>query len=172
MHANRSSYLVGVFESFKGILHDATVDVRVQYMIEVMFAVRKDKFSDYPAVVEGLDLIQEDDQITHLIELDEEGLEGEELLSTLLLYLAMMLCLFLDVFKPDPEFLENEEKYIAIKEEILGEGSSDEDEEEEDEKDASYEEEIEEDGEMKIMDKTNTDLVRLRRIIYLTIMSR
>ena len=49
-------------------------------MIEVMFAVRKDKFSDYPSVVEGLDLIQEDDQITHLIELDEE-LEGEDMLS-------------------------------------------------------------------------------------------
>ena len=142
-------------------------------MIEVMFAVRKDKFSDYPAVVEGLDLIQEDDQITHLIELDEEGLEGEELLSTLLLYLAMMLSLFLDVFKPDPEFLENDEKYRAIKEEILGEGSSNEDGEEgEDESEGSDEEEMEEDGEMKIIDETQTDLMGLRRTIYLTIMSR
>ena len=48
----------GVFESLKAILHDASVDVRVQYMIEVMFAIRKDKFSDYPSIVEGLDLIR------------------------------------------------------------------------------------------------------------------
>ena len=35
-----------------------------------------------------------------------------------------------DIFKPDPEYLENEEKYKAIKEDILG--SSDESEEEDD----------------------------------------
>jgi pre-mRNA-splicing factor CWC22 len=52
-------------------------------MIEVIFAVRKDKFCNYPAVIKGLDLIQEDDQIIHLIKLDEEGLEGKELLSHL-----------------------------------------------------------------------------------------
>ena len=38
----------------------------------------------------------------------------------------MMSLLFIDVFKVDPEFQENEDRYKAIKEEILGEGSSDE----------------------------------------------
>ena len=69
-----------MFESLKAILHDATVDIRVQYMIEVMFAIRKDKFSDYPSIAEGLDLINEDDQITHLISLDDE-LDGEDNIS-------------------------------------------------------------------------------------------
>jgi hypothetical protein len=41
-------------------------------MIEVMFAIRKDGFKDHPAVVDGLDLVEESDQITHLIALDEE----------------------------------------------------------------------------------------------------
>ena len=52
-------------------------------MIEVMYAIRKDKFKDYPAVVEGLDLIQEDDQITHLISLDDDDIVGEDMLSKL-----------------------------------------------------------------------------------------
>jgi pre-mRNA-splicing factor CWC22 len=33
-----------VFERIRGILSDATIDKRVQYMIDVLFAVRKDKF--------------------------------------------------------------------------------------------------------------------------------
>jgi pre-mRNA-splicing factor CWC22 len=34
----------------------------------------------------------------------------------------------IDIYKLDPNFLENEEKYKEIKAEILGEGSDDEDE--------------------------------------------
>ncbi len=32
------------FERFRSILHDSEIDKRVQYMIEVLFQVRKDKF--------------------------------------------------------------------------------------------------------------------------------
>ena len=71
----------GVFESLKGILHDGNVDVRVQYMIEVMFAIRKDGFKEHPAIVGGLDVVGEEDQITHLLSL-EDDIEGEERLST------------------------------------------------------------------------------------------
>ena len=80
--------------------------------------------------------------------------------------------LFIDVFKADPEYQENEDRYKAIKEEILGEGSSDDDDDD-DEDDEEEEEEGEgEEGEMKIIDETQTDLLGLRRTIYLTIMSR
>ena len=48
-----------------------------------------------------------------------------------------------DVFKYDPNFQENEERYKAIKAEILGEGSDDEDESGSEE---SEEEEQEEQG--------------------------
>ena len=33
-----------MFERLRNILHSAEIDKRVQYMIEVMFAVRKDGF--------------------------------------------------------------------------------------------------------------------------------
>ncbi len=77
-----SLLLAGVFESLKGILHDGTIDVRVQYMIEVMFAVRKDGFKEHPAITEGLGLVDEDDQITHLLSLDDD-LEEERALRKL-----------------------------------------------------------------------------------------
>ena len=50
----------------------------------------------------------------------------------------------LDIFKFDPKYLENEERYKQIKAEILGEGSSDEEESgseessEEDEEEGEY----------------------------------
>lgn len=47
------------------------VFIQVQYMIEVMFQVRKDGFSNHKAVEEGLDVVEEEDQFTHLITLDE-----------------------------------------------------------------------------------------------------
>ena len=69
-----------MFESLKGILHDGSVDVRVQYMIEVMFAIRKDRFADHPAVQKELDLVDEEDNITHLISVEDE-LQSQDILS-------------------------------------------------------------------------------------------
>ena len=62
----------GIFERFRAVLHEGTIDKRVQYMIEVLFQVRKDKYKDNPILPEGLDLVQEEDQITHQISLDDE----------------------------------------------------------------------------------------------------
>lgn len=78
-----------------------------------------------------------------------------------------------DIFKPDPNFLENERKYEELKKAILGEeseeeGESDAESEDEDEDDESDEEDEEQ---MKIKDETETNLINLRRTIYLTIMS-
>lgn len=78
------------------------------------------------------------------------------------------------MFKFDPEYLENEEKYGAIKAEILG------DDDDSDESGSDESDEDEEDGEesrealqkkMEIQDRTNTNLVNLRKTIYLTIKS-
>lgn len=41
-------------------------------MIEVMFAVRKDGFKDHPVIQEGLDLVEEEDQFTHMLPLEDE----------------------------------------------------------------------------------------------------
>jgi pre-mRNA-splicing factor CWC22 len=70
----------GVFERFRAVLHEGAIDKRVQYMIEVLFQVRKDKYKDNPAIPEGLDLVEEDEQITHRIALDDE-LQVQEGLS-------------------------------------------------------------------------------------------
>ena len=51
-------------------------------MIDVMYARRKDQFKEHPSIVEGLDLIQDDDQITHLLSLDDE-IETEDTISEL-----------------------------------------------------------------------------------------
>lgn len=61
-----------VFERFRSILHEAQIDKRIQYMIEVLFQVRRDKFADNPAIPEDLDIVEDDDRITHTISLDDE----------------------------------------------------------------------------------------------------
>jgi pre-mRNA-splicing factor CWC22 len=69
------------FERFRAVLHEGTIDKRVQYMIEVLFQLRKDKYKDHPIIPEGLDLVQEDDQITHQISFMEDELPVQEGLS-------------------------------------------------------------------------------------------
>lgn len=145
-----------IFERLRSILHEGNIDKRVQYMIEVMFAVRKDGFKDHQAVAQGLDLVEESDQFTHLITLDEPTDTEDKL----------------NVFRFDPEYEDSEEKYKAIKKEILDEGSSGEESgsgEEEERSDEEEEVEVKDSG--IIIDNTETNLVALRRTIYLTIQS-
>ncbi|XP_028618728.1 pre-mRNA-splicing factor CWC22 homolog isoform X3 [Grammomys surdaster] len=152
-----------IFERLRNILHESEIDKRVQYMIEVMFAVRKDGFKDHPVILDGLDLVEEDDQFTHMLPL-EDDYNTEDVLN---------------VFKMDPNFTENEEKYKAIKKEILDEGDSDSNTEQEagsseDEEEEEEEEEGEEDEggqKVTIHDKTEINLVSFRRTIYLAIQS-
>ncbi|XP_029515892.2 pre-mRNA-splicing factor CWC22 homolog isoform X1 [Oncorhynchus nerka] len=150
-----------IFERLRNILHESEIDKRVQYMIEVMFAIRKDGFKDHPIVPEGLDLVEEDDQFTHMLPLEDDYNQED----------------ILNVFKMDPDFLENEEKYKAIKKEILDEGSSDsgEDVDGSDDDEDDGEKEGEEGGDeaekVTIFDQTEVNLVAFRRTIYLAIQS-
>ncbi|EIN07980.1 MIF4G-domain-containing protein [Punctularia strigosozonata HHB-11173 SS5] len=145
--------LASIFERLRAVLNEGSISYRAQYMIEVLMQVRKDKFKDNPVIPEGLDLVEEEDQITHEIQL-EEDLQVQE---------------GLNIFKFDSNFLENEQKYKEIRAEILGEGDSDESSgsEEEDSEDEGEEVEAKE----GIEDRTETNLVNLRRTIYLTIMN-
>ncbi|KAJ3819091.1 MIF4G-domain-containing protein [Lentinula raphanica] len=146
-----------VYERFRAVLNEGTISHRVQYMIEVLMQVRKDKYKDNPILPEGLDLVEEDEQITHQIQLEEE-LQVQE---------------GLNIFKLDPNFAENEEKYKSIKNEILGEGSDEESGSEEESSDEDEDELEDHSVEEKegIEDRTGTNLVNLRRTIYLTIMN-
>ena len=145
-----------VFDQFRNILHEQDLDKRVQYMIEVLFQVRKDKYKDNPAVKEELDLVEEEDQITHQLNLLDEGLDVKD---------------GLNIFKFDKDWEDNEEAYKKIKAEILGEASGSEDEDDSGSEESSDDEEDETERQVEIKDQTNTDLVNLRRTIYLTIMS-
>ncbi|KAG6533244.1 hypothetical protein ZIOFF_007110 [Zingiber officinale] len=64
--------LHGIFERFRGILHEGEIDKRVQFLIEGLFAIRKAKFQGFPAIRPELDLVEQEDQFTHEISLDEE----------------------------------------------------------------------------------------------------
>ncbi|KAI9886742.1 MAG: pre-mRNA-splicing factor cwc22 [Watsoniomyces obsoletus] len=147
-----------VFDQFRSILHEADIDKRVQYMIEVLFQVRKDRYKDHPAIKEELDLVEEEDQITHRVSLEDDEIDVQD---------------GLNVFKFDPEWEQHEEAYRKLKAEILGE--DDDEDGDDDGSDASSDddddEEAQEEKKMEIKDQSNTDLVNLRRTIYLTIMS-
>ncbi|KAF2756342.1 MIF4G-domain-containing protein [Pseudovirgaria hyperparasitica] len=148
---------LAVFDQFRTILHEADIDKRVQYMIEVLFQVRKDKYKDNPAIKEELDLVEEEDQITHRTMLDDEDIEVQDSLN---------------IFKFDSEWQEHEDAYKTLKAEILGEADgSDAEDDDEYETDSSDDEEAQKEKELEVKDQTNTDLVNLRRQIYLTIKS-
>ncbi|XP_039313644.1 pre-mRNA-splicing factor CWC22 homolog [Solenopsis invicta] len=149
-----------IFETLRNILHEGQLDKRVQYMIEVIFQIRKDGFKDHEAVPEELDLVEEENQITHLIKLDDEiNAQG-----------------ILNVFKFDPDYLATEEKYKQLCKEILcsdigGSNIGDDEDGEEESSDEEGGMEQAEEKEGVIVDKTETNLIALRRDIYLTISS-
>lgn len=98
--------LHSIFERLRAILHEGAIEKRCQFIIEGLFAVRKAGFekSGFPSVPPELDLVEEEDQITHEIGLDED-LNPE---------------MALDVFKYDEDYETHEKEYEAIKREILG----------------------------------------------------
>ena len=59
--------LMAIMDRFRAILQEGSVQKRTQYMIEGMFAIRKAGFESqgFIAVKPELDLVEEDDQITH-----------------------------------------------------------------------------------------------------------
>jgi pre-mRNA-splicing factor CWC22 len=142
-----------IFDQLRKILHEGDIDKRTQYMIEVLFEVRRVKYKEHPSINPDLDLVEEEDQITHKHSL-EDDVKVED---------------GLNIFKFDAEYEEHEAEYEKIKKEILGEeeGSDDDGESEA----SSEDEEDQEQKELDIKDQTNADLVALRRTIYLTLKS-
>jgi len=173
-----------VMERFRGLLHDGSIDKRVQYKVEVLMKDRQRHFEDFPSIVPELDLVEADDQIMFELGLDDDDLKKDEVL---------------DVFRFDPSFVQNEATWAKIRREILGEDSDDSSSNDGGDSDTDSSSDSgsgsdddddkgsdgEEDQEMipaassaadkkktqVIHDLTESDLVHLRRTIYLTIMS-
>jgi len=70
-----------------------------------LFAVRKTKFAAHPGVIPELDLVEENDKITHTVSLEDE-FEGED---------------GCNLFQFDPNYEQTEAEWDEIKKEILGE---------------------------------------------------
>jgi pre-mRNA-splicing factor CWC22 len=169
---------LAVFERLRSILEDAdTIDTRTQQMIEMAMAVRKNKFKDYPSVLEELDLIDEEDQISHIVELSPE--DGKPLdPETQLNY-----------YKYDPDFEHNEQAYEEIRQKIIGDAEGSDDEADNEEEDGGMEAapqgknfsnfiytqklhiNLETPQTQKIIDMTEQDMVAFRRNVYLAIQS-
>ena len=98
-------------------------------MIEVLFAVRRNKFEAYPIIQSGLDLVNENDKHTHMLEYLHE-FNPETILGKVNIQFNQIFDFFvsyLDVFKYDEEYEMNENKYKEIQKQILHENSDDED---------------------------------------------
>ncbi|XP_066149574.1 pre-mRNA-splicing factor CWC22 homolog [Euwallacea fornicatus] len=151
-----------IFEMLRNILHEGKLEKRIQYMIDVIYQIRKDGFKDHAAIIAELDIIEEDDQFTHLIKLDDvKQAETEDILN---------------VFKFDNNYELNEGKYKILSNEILqtdseGESGSGSESGSEEEKDSEEEGEEGQKESGTIIDNTETNLIALRRTIYLTIQS-
>ena len=144
-----------VYDQFRNLLHEADLDKRQQYSIEVLFQVRKDKYKDNPAVPEALDILPEEDLIEHRIGLDDE-LDTQNTAN---------------IFRYDPDYEDNEAAYAKLKAQILGEASDSEDGEDYETDSSEDSEEAVKERAMEIKDQTNQDLVNFRRKIYLTVKS-
>lgn len=150
-----------IFEKLRQILQEGVLEKRTQYMIEVLFHIRRDGYKEYPIIPEGLDLVEEDDQVTHKVGLDDK-LKAQD---------------GLNVFQFDEQYEEHEEDYAKIRIEILGEDEDDEEEEYEDDEyeevaaeNVSNDENQDEDndvGKLEIKDMTETNLNNFRKNIYL-----
>uniref|UniRef100_A0A1I7Z732 MI domain-containing protein n=1 Tax=Steinernema glaseri TaxID=37863 RepID=A0A1I7Z732_9BILA len=151
--------LDSVFDRLRTILNEADIDTRVKYVIETIFHIRKDKFRAYPARKEELDLIDEEDQVAHVVNL-EDSQDAEN---------------GLNVFKLDPNFEENEANYEEVRKQIIGSGgetsSEDEGGDEEDGEEAGDAELAENVQTQTIIDNTEQHMVAFRRKVYLSIQS-
>lgn len=144
---------IAIFERFKGILHEGECNRRVQYTIESLFNTRKSRFKNHPGVIQELDLIEEEDRITHEVSLTDEFDADDKV----------------NFFQVEENYSENNKQWELIQKEILGE------EEERINKRIEQLDESEESSESEeedhIEDITEQDLMNLRKTIYLVIAS-
>lgn len=159
-----------IFEKLREILLTfEELSDKNEYLINEIFKLKSSNFSNFPMIPnpDSLDLVENDDLITHLVELDQAGLKSEK---------------FLNDFMFDSKFQENEDKYEKLKKEILGDDEKEEYyTEDEANIDAIEEEEVVvvENQEMnssknqqeKIQDMTETTLINFQKAVYLTVMS-
>ncbi|ODV82427.1 uncharacterized protein CANTADRAFT_4421 [Suhomyces tanzawaensis NRRL Y-17324] len=137
---NSPAVLEMIFTKYREMLRDN--NLRASHStIQQLLRVRQTNFKDYPSIPKTLDLVEEEDQETHVVELDED-IDGEENLN---------------VFSYDENYEENERNYASFKQEILPEQVPVEAEET---KPAEV-----------VHDFTEADLLQYQKTVYLKVMS-
>ena len=172
---NNSKETNKIFDNLRKVLEEGKVSKRVQYSIEKLFEMRKNNFNEYPSIIQELDLVADEDKVIHQFFIDDEINEQNNL----------------NKFQYDDNYEVNEKIWEEIKKGILG------DEEEENQVnnitenlnkeitelakknienennlvENNNESEEEENENNDIMNYNNGDLIKLRKNIYLTIIS-
>lgn len=162
--------LLDDFRILRDLSLEKDYDTRTHGMIDMIHVTKKDKFRENPPIRPDLDLIAEDDKVTHSILLTDPKKED-----------FLMEC---NYFKYDPKWTENEKKYDEFKKTLLEEDddysddSSDYSDDDEDKDDQGHvktvkikEEEDKKDVKPIVIDATGKDLIAFRRTVYLTIRS-
>lgn len=169
-----SKGLHAILERFRNLLHHGAIGKRVTFKIVDLMKERKNRFESYPSILDDLDLVNVEDQITLELGLTDNVLETKE---------------ELDVFCYDPNFDENESQWNLIKKEVLNDSAGEDIENNSELDEQSYcsekndntidDLEYRPDGFTNLNDNVNItvhdlsekDMIHLRRTIYLTIMS-
>lgn len=164
--------LFDIFKILRDLSLESDFDTRTHEMIDMIHAIKKDKFRDFPPIKPSLDLVSDDEKVTHSILLTDPKRED---------YLVSS-----NYFKFDPKWSENEKKYEEFKASLLDDDEeySESSEEDDNDEDGGIErvtddkgaievkkEDSKEDVKPKIVDATGKDLTAFRRMVYLTIRS-
>ena len=138
------------FEFFRNLLHDGNLHKKTEYAIEALLSVRKSDYKNYSIIYsEELDLVEDEDIITHAISLLDE-FKIDDILNT---------------FQYDINYEKNERDWLEIKAEILEEDKMDMKEEE------IEKEIIENQIDTNLNDYSEKDLKNLRKTIALNLIS-
>ncbi|KAK6465018.1 armadillo-type protein [Scheffersomyces coipomensis] len=152
---NSNMAINSIFQNLMKVLNEqSNYDLKDRSIkqIEMILQIRKNKFNDYPIVVEELDLVEDEDKETHAILFDSVLHSKSEL----------------NVFHYDEDYDVNEKVYYDIAKEILGD-----DDEEEEEEEVKQQQQPEEESKPKeiIKDMTESELLEYQKKVYLTIKS-
>ena len=152
MEENSSLACNMVFDRLRQLLHeDKNLNRKAQGALESILKNRRNRFKNYPTIPKELDLVEFEEQETHMLELGASYDTQDSL------------C----VFQVDPDYEVNEKKYEDFKKEIL----DDSDEEEDEENVSHHDEEENQDDVNLIKDMTQSNLLNHQKTVYLTMMS-
>ncbi|ODV92858.1 hypothetical protein CANCADRAFT_20522, partial [Tortispora caseinolytica NRRL Y-17796] len=152
LDSNAKSRVNSIYDQLRSLLNtDQTLSNKLKTRLLSLFEERKSEFARHPAIESELDLIEEDDQIRHRIQLTDLLDSHEEL----------------NEFKFDPDFDARESEYENLVHEII-EPTPETDNQEG--KQISKETTAEP-AKSDIIDMTGTQLTNFKKTVYLTMMS-